>query len=239
MSAVMPTADSGASSVRNVAASVGQPDRVIGAIERLALSRERLRSTMLPAPRKAHASPLGSGVDTMARSLVERIREMPGATPVLEALETWWQQHPLRTAALVASDAARKFAAPLAERNPVGLVAAAVVVGALLALSKPWRWLLRPAIFAGLVPAIATRVMRQMPVESWLRMFAHVTARTAREEVTGVPAATSAMRAQTATPQATSSPNDLQSRSPASPAAPMPTMQPTYSRGESLQASVP
>lgn len=233
MSAVLPTAESVTPPpVRPLAASAGQPDRVVGAIERLALSRERLRSTMLPPPRKAHASALAGGVGNVTSSLVERLRELPGATPVLEALETWWQQHPLRTASLVAADAARKFAAPLAERNPVGLVVAAVVVGALLALSKPWRWLLRPAIFAGLVPAIATRVMRQMPVESWLRMFAHVTARTARDEVTGAPTSSSA---RTPTPMSTPAQSDPLWRPTASPATP----QPAYSRGESLQASVP
>jgi hypothetical protein len=242
MSAVLqnPTAASTAS--RAVTASEGQPDRVVGAIERLALSRERLRSTMMPAERKTASHPLGAGVGGFASGLADRIREMPGADMLLEAIRTWWQQHPLRTAALVAADASRKFAGPLAERNPLGLVLGAVVVGALLALSKPWRWLLRPALFAGLVPAIAARVMRQLPIESWLRMFAHVSARTARDKATDAPVARPASAdgssVQPAMPAASRS-ADVQ-RPAVSPGTPAQSAQrPSYSYGDSQPASVP
>jgi hypothetical protein len=152
-------------------------DRVGDAIERLALSRERLRSTMMPAPQRpaSHASSGSAG--SFTATLAERLKDLPGAAMLLDAVRTWWAQHPLRTAGLVAAEASRKFAAPLAERNPLALILGAVVIGALLALSRPWRWALRPAIFAGLVPAIAARIMRQLPLESWLRMFASVSAR--------------------------------------------------------------
>ena len=242
MSAVLQTPTGTSTTDRAVAAAHGQPDRVVGAIERLALSRERLRSTMMPAERKTASGPLTAGVGTFASGLADRVREMPGADVLLEAIQTWWQQHPLRTAALVAADASRKFAGPLAERNPLGLVLGAVVVGALLALSKPWRWLLRPAIFAGLVPAIAARVMRQLPIESWLRMFAHVSARTARDEATSAPiarAATSDGASAQPAVRASSTSADLQ-RPAVSPGAPAQSAQrPSYSYGDSMPASVP
>ena len=175
---------------RPVASMSGQ-DRVAGAIERLALSRERLRERMMPAPQDAtpHASTRVSG--SFASGLTDRLKDLPGAHMLLDALAAWWASHPLRTASLVAAEASRKFAAPLAERNPLALILGAVVIGALLALSRPWRWALRPAIFAGLLPAIGARIMRQLPLESWLRMFASVSTRTARETASEAPKAPS------------------------------------------------
>ena len=188
MSAVLPSRLEVAAPKRDVA-NMSTEDRVTGAIERLALSRERLRSTMMPPPAKASAHAFGAGsAGSFAAGLTDRLKDLPGAALLLDAVRTWWAQHPLRTASMVAAEASRKFAAPLAERNPLALILGAVVVGALFALTKPWRWLLRPALFAGLVPALGARLMRQLPLESWLRMFASVSARTARETVRDEPA---------------------------------------------------
>ena len=189
MSAVLPSSVDVAAPKREVAeTNVSAQDRVAGAIERLALSRERLRSTMLPSPAKPSAHTFGGGsAGSFVAGLSERLKDLPGAALVLDAVRTWWAQHPLRTASVVATEASRKFAAPLAERNPLALILGAVVVGAIFSLTKPWRWLLRPALFAGLVPALGARLMRQLPLESWLRMFATVSARTARETVSAEP----------------------------------------------------
>jgi len=130
-----------------------RPETVSGAIERLALSRERLRDAMLPPSRKRHVPDghaLSEGVGGLASGLVERLRALPGVLILLEAIEDWWARHPLHSAGVVAAEAARRIAAPIAERRPLTLLLGAVLVGALLALLKPWRWLLRPALFAGL-----------------------------------------------------------------------------------------
>src|SRR5450755_4189219 len=144
---------------------------VAGAVERLALSRERLRQSLLPPPPKPCGHPLGEGLGALATDLVNRVKAVPGVQLLLEALHDWWAQHPLRSASLVAAAAARKLAAPLAERSPLALVLGAALVGALFALSRPSRWLLRPALIAGLAPALASRVIRELPIDAWLTVL--------------------------------------------------------------------
>jgi len=145
-------------------------DTVVGAIERLSLSRERLREAMTPKRRvRSSGLALTDGIGAYASGLVDRLRANPGTAVILDAIEEWWAKHPLRTAGVMAAEATSRLAAPVAERRPLTLVFGAVFVGALLALLRPWRWLLRPAVFAGLVPAILLRVMRELPVDTWLR----------------------------------------------------------------------
>lgn len=174
MSAVLSASQKPAVALDEIRTAETKKD-VAGAIERLALSRELLRSAMRPAATKKAGQGLGAGVGAAALSLVERVKTLPGAAVFLEAVTEWWSHHPLRTAGLVAAEASRKLAAPVAQRNPIGLVVCAVVVGALLALSRPWRWMLRPALLAGLLPALASRAIRELPVDAWLKVLASFT----------------------------------------------------------------
>lgn len=176
MSAVLPASMRPSSATLDEVAT-SAPTDVTGAIARLALSRELLRTTMRPAvTKKPSGQALGAGVGAAASSLLERFKGLPGAAVLLESVQDWWSHHPLRTAGLVAAEASRKLAAPVAQRNPMGLVVCAVVAGALLALSRPWRWMLRPALFAGLLPALASRAVRELPVDTWLKVLASFTA---------------------------------------------------------------
>jgi len=171
MSAVLPSSAAASSAASNTAASADdKPKTVTTALERLALSREQLRAAMLPKPKTTDSGHSG-GIAAYASKLTDRVKEVPGANVLLDAVQVWWAKHPLHTAGLVAAEASRKFAAPIAERRPMTLIFGAVLLGAILALSRPWRWLLRPALFAGLVPALIARAMKELPVDSLLRMF--------------------------------------------------------------------
>lgn len=145
-------------------------------VERLALSRERLRVAMQPPPVKPSGQFLGENIGEFAKDLFNRIKSMPGLGSLIEPVEAWWARHPLRTAGLVAAEASRNLTTPMAERHPLMLLFGAVLVGALLTLSRPWRWLVSPAVLAGLLPSLASRTIRELPVDSWLKLLASISA---------------------------------------------------------------
>lgn len=91
------------------------------------------------------------------------LKSLPIAGIVIDALSGWWAQHPLRIAVVVGSSAAEVLARPIAERNPLGLVLGSAVLGAAVVWSRPWRWLLKPALFAGLTQRLLSSALARVP----------------------------------------------------------------------------
>ena len=143
------------------------------AAERLEASRARLRTALMeiahPPPKPSLLGDLGIG--SFGSQILEKLKSLPGAALVLESIEHWWAEHPLHAAGTLAEEASRRYVGPIARRNPVAVVLGSAVFGALLVASKPWRWLLRPALFIGLVPQIASHALKRMPLDSWLQML--------------------------------------------------------------------
>ena len=135
------------------------------ATDRIESSRARLRAAMSPAP------PPAAGNAAEDKSWLSRIKTLPVVSLVVESFESWWSNHPLHAAGQVAAEASSAVVRPVARSHPFAFVLVAGVVGALLAWSRPWRWALRPALLAGLAPQFASRVVANLPIESWMTLL--------------------------------------------------------------------
>ncbi len=179
------------------------------AAERLEASRARLRTALMeithPPPKPSLLDDLGIG--SFGSHILEKLKSLPGAALVLESIEHWWAEHPLHAAGALAEEASRRYMGPIARRNPVAVVLGSAIFGALLVASRPWRWLLRPALFIGLVPQIAAHALKRMPLDSWLQMLSTLSGK--RAAANGVAAA-----ARAASEAPTASTGDPASRLP-------------------------
>ncbi|MES3012420.1 MAG: hypothetical protein V4750_01660 [Pseudomonadota bacterium] len=135
------------------------------AIDRIETSRARLKLAMSPPPPAADQR-----TRAPAQPWLHRLTDLPLVSAVIESVTAWWSHHPLRPVAQVANEASSAVVRPLAQRNPLTLVLVAGVIGAGLAWTRPWRWIFRSALFAGLVPQLASRVVSSLPIESWMTM---------------------------------------------------------------------
>ena len=136
----------------------------MSAVDRLEMSRSRLRLAMRPPPPLLSSEPHDP-------SLLQRLRHLPVVGLVTESVDAWWLNHPMRMVSHVAAQASTAVARPVARLHPVAFVLVAAAVGALLVWSRPWRWALRPALLAGLAPQFASRVVANMPIESWMTLL--------------------------------------------------------------------
>lgn len=140
------------------------------AAERLAASRERLRDWMLQADGRLERRRRAAAAEAEGRSvpLLDRVREMPVIGVIIDVLTGWWASHPLQPVASLAHGVVRNTVAPMARRHPFAVVAGAFVVGVVLVRFRPWRWIVKPALFAGLAAQLVSRVVASVPLESML-----------------------------------------------------------------------
>ena len=78
---------------------------------------------------------------------------------------------PLHLAGRMATDALNHAVQPVAQRNPLSLVLGAAVAGGVLAWSRPWRWILTPALLATLLPPLLSRALGTSPALPWMKLL--------------------------------------------------------------------
>jgi len=78
---------------------------------------------------------------------------------------------PFHLAGLFAKDALQAAVQPVAQRNPLALVLGAAVAGVVLVWSRPWRWLLSPALLATLLPQITSRIFNHGVPIPWMKLL--------------------------------------------------------------------
>lgn len=143
-------------------------------LERMNESRDRLRGALQviakPPPRASHGAS-SSLLGATATAWLDSFKSAPGVSIIVEAISSWWMRHPLRLASMVATDAARAVIQPVAQKNPVMLVLGALLVGGLVAWSRPWRWIAKPALLAGLLPQVLSKVVANAPASSWMTVL--------------------------------------------------------------------
>jgi hypothetical protein len=146
----------------------------VPAVARLAESRERMRQWMLHADgrQEARRRAAAARAEGERPSWMDRLRGHAVFGPVIDAVTAWWANHPLRPAASVGNSLIRDAVAPLARRHPFSVVAGALVLGGVLAWLKPWRWIVKPALFAGLASQVITRLVTAMPLDAVLNAVA-------------------------------------------------------------------
>lgn len=138
--------------------------------DRLALSRACLRQAMRTPPSQPTGA-AGQAHAGQAPSWLESLRSEPATRVLLDAISAWWAQHPLQTATSVAANSAKAVLNPLVQRNPWGVVLAALVVGGVLVWVRPWRWISPSVLFAGLLPQVLSKIAAQVQPQSWVDML--------------------------------------------------------------------
>ncbi len=116
------------------------------AIERL----ETSRALLLQAMRNTLNDSTPPGVQKTMFQWLSSLKNVPVMTVLVEAISSWWIQNPLRVVGLLATNTTRALVQHLAQRNPLGLAVGVLALGIFIAWRRPWRWILKPAIFAGL-----------------------------------------------------------------------------------------
>ena len=171
MSAVLPN-DAAVQPQEAPAAAPVESDKALEArlptpAERLQQSRDRMARWMIEADGRFIARRRAAG-EADGWAWLGNLRSNPVVALVTDAISAWWANHPLHPAAGLAEGIARDAVAPLARRHPRAVVAGAFLVGALIVWARPWRWLVKPALFTGILSQMASHVIAHLPLDSIL-----------------------------------------------------------------------
>ena len=130
------------------------------ALDRLTRSRANLSQWLADDARLRSAPAAGRGV--AALPWLQGLRRNPLAAIAIDAIDAWWTRQPAQLALHGLGATARTVIAPQLQRRPVVVLGVAVAGGALLVWLRPWRWLWRPAMLAGLVSQIAVHSLARV-----------------------------------------------------------------------------
>ncbi len=132
------------------------------ATQRLSRSRALIQTALGPYPNTAKSS--ATSINNRLPGTPEHaspagLSSIPGFALGVEAVKFWWSRHPLRLAITLLAKTADASIKPMAQRNPVALVAGAFLVGGLLAWARPWRLVVKPILFVGVMPQITSALV--------------------------------------------------------------------------------
>lgn len=126
-------------------------DQHDAALDRLIVSRSRLRQLLLPATAERagagdvdSASTAGWAAPRRWRAQWRLWTRRGSLSPLFKAAEyglgSWWLRHPWRETATVIGELGAANVRPVIRRHPLAAIGLGVAAGAALAWSKPWRW---------------------------------------------------------------------------------------------------
>jgi hypothetical protein len=144
--------------------SIDDPSTELTASERLTRSRERMSHWLTDDDRDDAARTPHNGRTDAGRNVDHSPTSIGGI--VTEVISEWWAEHPLHASAAFALSASRTAIVPLVRRHPAATLGGAAALGAVIIWARPWRWLLRPALVAGVASQLAARTITRMATAS-------------------------------------------------------------------------
>jgi hypothetical protein len=129
------------------------PAPALDPLERLARSRAAMREAL----QAGDARPAGAGAPAQAAAPrgLNGLIEHPLVVVLAAAARQGWDRHPWHIGLQLASEMLSGVLKPMVQRHPVKMVLAAALLGGVstgvLVGGRAWRWILKPAVVAGLL----------------------------------------------------------------------------------------
>lgn len=148
--------------------SVNDSTTEMTASERLTRSREQMSHWLTNDDRDDRQRTRANRHAPASRSNVRNNDHAPTSIGgiVGEVISEWWSEHPLHASATLALTASRTAIVPLVRRHPAAVLGGAAALGAVMIWARPWRWLLRPALVAGVASQLAARTIARLATTS-------------------------------------------------------------------------